>query len=97
MKLIFTNRLFLCLGFGSFTFLRGGLSVWGVDYLEEYYDMNGSSVSIIWGGTSLVAGTLAHILGSMIQDRRLKPWEDMFNTGEITENWIETKRCETSC
>lgn len=65
---IFTNRVFVSIGFGygAFTFLVGGMSVWAPDYLEEYYSLNHDAAVFAFGGITVVTGVVSTVIGSLI-------------------------------
>jgi hypothetical protein len=68
MKLLLKNPVFLCLGCGyaSYAFTLGGLAVWGITFIEKYYEIDSAIATYIFGGITVATGLVATILGSVL-------------------------------
>jgi Na+/melibiose symporter-like transporter len=59
----------IILGYGSWNFAVGGFSVWGPDYMIEYYDISADNASYIFGAVTVFNGIAATVTGSLLVDK----------------------------
>jgi hypothetical protein len=75
MKRLLRIKLFvlIALGWAAQTFTIGGLSAWGPAVMHELYGVPVTTAAYILGGITVVAGLGFTMIGSVIQDKRIKP------------------------
>ncbi len=71
---LFRNKAYwtVCLGMAMMTFAVGGLQVWMPTFLVRLRDVPLGKANIVFGGITVVAGTLSTLLGGWLGDRLLR-------------------------
>jgi hypothetical protein len=74
MRQLLSYRIYvlIVLGYGSWNFTVGGFSVWGPDFMEEYFSIDPSTASIIFGAIIVVNGVAANVAGSLMLDNHIE-------------------------
>ena len=62
----------VCLGMAMMTFAVGGLQVWMPTFLMRVRDVPLAKANIVFGGITVIAGTLSTLLGGWLGDRLLR-------------------------
>ena len=98
LVMLFKNPIFvfISLGYSAYTFTVGGLAFWGPDYVHDYYGVSKGASTIIMGGITIVCGLIGTLTGSYVADRRLKPYTDQHERGEMSEKELNYYRVKKS-
>jgi MFS family permease len=71
---LFRNKAYwtVCLGMAMTTFAIGGLQVWMPTFLVRMRDVPLGKANVVFGGITVIAGTLSTLLGGWLGDRLLR-------------------------
>lgn len=87
----------LCLGEAAFMFSAGAVGFWGADFQVDHFGVHPLTAALVLGGIVVFAGLVATLLGSILADCILKPTQDSFESGEVSEAYLLAKRTLIPC
>jgi MFS family permease len=90
--LVIKQYLLIAFGYAGYQFTVGGLSVWGPVFLQELYGQSAGTSTYIFGGITIVCGLGFTLVGSVIQDYRLRPFQAEVDAGTLTREGLQEKR-----
>ena len=89
--------MWLCLGEAAFVFTAASVGFWGADFQVDHFGADPLTAALVLGGIVVFAGLLGTLLGSILADCLLKPTQDSFEKGEVSEAYLMAKRILILC
>jgi len=92
-----STYVWLCLGQAAFMFTAGAVAFWGTDFQVDHFGVSPLVAALVLGGIAVFAGLVATLLGSILADRLLKPTQNAFEKGEVSETALLARRTQIPC
>ena len=89
--------VWLSLGEAAFMFTAGAVGFWGADFQVDHFGADPLTAALVLGGIVVFAGLLGTLLGSILADCLLKPTQDSFEKGEVSEAYLLARRTQIPC
>jgi len=92
-----STYIWLCLGQAAFVFTAGAVAFWGTDFQVKHFGVTPLRAALVLGGVVIICGLVATLLGSAVADSLLRPTQDSYDRGTVSEAYLLSKRTEIAC